>query len=81
MAHLSLLISEHQTSSGVGLKLALSLLGHYSIDKFVIKQICMQYPIYDNDTVNVFGGKLPFFLTLNPGTVTVLLNGMFLLHR
>ena len=47
MAHLSLLISEHQTSSGVGLKLALSLLGHYSIDKFVIEQICMQYPIYD----------------------------------
>ena len=41
-AHCTLLISEHQASSGVWLKLALtcSLL-------IVIKQICMHYPIYD----------------------------------
>ena len=40
VAHCTFLISEHQASSGVWLKSALSLL-------ILIKQICMQYPTYD----------------------------------
>ena len=61
VVHCILLISKHKASSGMWLKLVLCLLIN-SIDKSLIKQISMQYPIYDVMIQSIsLGEKLPSF--------------------